>query len=188
MEGPSRPPEGYIGRMLPLLALLTHASAGTLAGVTLPDTASVGGSTLALNGLGLREKLFIDIYVGGLYLSTATHDGTVAATTDAPKRIVMHFVYKVSKSQMVDSFNEGFAASPGATPDQIATLLGMMPDSINVGQEVVIDYVPGTGTSFTIGGVNRGTISGSTFMKALFGIYVGPHPPTEDLKKGMLGS
>ena len=96
------------------LALTTTSSAATLAGVTLPDTATVGGQSVTLNGLGLREKYFIDIYVGGLYLAQPTHDGAAAASTDEAKRMVMHFVYNVTKSQMGDAFNEGFANSPGA--------------------------------------------------------------------------
>lgn len=182
-------------RVAPSLALslafalaLTPAHAATLAGVTLPDTATVGGQSIPLNGLGLREKLYIDIYVGGLYLAQPTHDGVAAASTDEPKRIVMHFVYAVSRSQMGDAFKEGFEGSPGATAEQIAQTSGFMPDTINKGEEVVIDYVPGTGTTFTIAGQKKGTIAGAAFMKALFGIYTGPHPPTADLKKGMLGS
>ena len=42
--------------------------AATLADVTLPDTVTVGNQTLVLNGMGLRTKLFIKVYVGGLYL------------------------------------------------------------------------------------------------------------------------
>jgi hypothetical protein len=172
-----------------LLALSLHAPAfaKSLAGVTLPDTATVGGQTLALNGLGLREKFYIDVYVGGLYLQHPTHDGGTAAAANEPKRIVMHFVYKVSKEQMSDSFKEGFAASPGATADQIQQVFAAMPETISPGQEVVIDYVPGVGTSFVIAG-NRGpTLTGEAFMKALFGIYLGGKPPTADLKRGLLG-
>lgn len=170
-----------------LLALPAHAA--TLAGVTLPDTATVNGTSIPLNGMGLREKAgFLDIYVGGLYLAKPTHDGTTAATTDEAKRIVMHFVYKVSRAQMEESFTEGFANSPGATASEMATLSAMLPDSINVGQEVIIDYAPGVGTSMSIAGVKKGTIPGVSFMKALFGIYVGAKPPTADLKAGLLGS
>lgn len=174
--------------MLLALLLTSPANAATLAGVTLPDTATVNGTPTTLNGLGLREKFFIDIYVGGLYLAHPTHDGATAAGTDEAKRIVMHFVYKVTKDQMNESFTEGFANSPGATASEIATLAAMLPETINVGQEVVIDYAPGVGTSISIAGAKKGTIPGVSFMKALFGIYVGSKPPTEDLKKGLLGS
>ena len=50
------------------LLLAVPAGAGTLAGVTLPDTAQVAGKDLVLNGLGLRKKFVIKVYVGGLYL------------------------------------------------------------------------------------------------------------------------
>jgi Chalcone isomerase-like len=59
-----------------LLALLLAACspiAGaarmTLAGVTLPETVDVERNSLVLNGIGLRKKLFIEVYVGGLYLA-----------------------------------------------------------------------------------------------------------------------
>ena len=38
-----------------------------IGGVTLPDTIKVGDETLVLNGGGIREKFWLDMYVGGLY-------------------------------------------------------------------------------------------------------------------------
>ena len=49
--------------LLSLLLALSPAHAATLAGVTLADTATVGGQPVVLNGMGLREKYFLDIYV-----------------------------------------------------------------------------------------------------------------------------
>ena len=61
--------------LIQLLFGIAHAA--SLAGVTVPDSATVGGSTLVLNGMGLREKYFIDIYVGaramGRRRSARTH-------------------------------------------------------------------------------------------------------------------
>ncbi|HEX6929025.1 MAG TPA: chalcone isomerase family protein, partial [Gammaproteobacteria bacterium] len=48
------------------VAFAGGVSAAELAGVTLPDTASVGGQELVLNGMGLREKFWVDVYVGAL--------------------------------------------------------------------------------------------------------------------------
>ena len=79
-----------------LLSLTLSAEAKTFAGVTMSDTTTVGGQTVTLNGMGLREKYFVDVYVGGLYLQTPTKDGTTAINADEPKRIVMHFVYNVT--------------------------------------------------------------------------------------------
>ena len=175
--------------MFPLL-LVTTLHAATLAGVTLPDAASVGPQRVTLNGLGLREKFFIDIYVGGLYLTHPTHDAAAAVAADEPKRILMHFVYsKVTKAQMVDTFSEGFASQPGvdAHKPDIDQMFSWIPAEIHAGDEVGFEYSPGRGTSMTVNNSTVGTIVGADFMKLVWGIYLGPHPPTEDLKRGMLG-
>ena len=63
--------------------------AGTLAGVTLPDTVQVDGRTLVLDGLGLRKKFGVKVYVAGLYLEHKSSDSSAILKADAPKRIVM---------------------------------------------------------------------------------------------------
>jgi hypothetical protein len=169
------------------VALQAHA--GQLAGVTLPDTVSVGGQSLVLNGLGLREKYFLDIYVGGLYLPAKTTDATKAIETDQPKRIIMHFIYgSVPKDKVNETFDGGFAGVAGAAAlsDRVKQLEGWMTD-FTTGDEVVFDYVPGTGTTVTVKGATKGTIPGADFMKALWSVYLGANPPTANLKSGMLG-
>src|SRR5262245_48560280 len=47
--------------LLSCIALALPAFSGSLADVTLPDTAAVGGKTLQLNGLGLRKKVFVKV-------------------------------------------------------------------------------------------------------------------------------
>ncbi len=165
------------------------ASAGELAGVNLPDQATVGGSAMVLNGMGLREKYFIDVYVGGLYLPSKTTSSSEAVSVDASKRIVMHFLYKVvTADQLAETFREGFAiADPdGALSDKVDALCAMMSD-VHSGDEIVLDYVPGTGTTVSVRGEVKGTVAGKGFMAALWSVYLGPKPPTEKLKRGMMG-
>src|SRR5579862_7726247 len=58
-----------IGLLTLLLTLQPPPIAGaTLAGVTFPDRIDIDGHSLVLNGLGVRKKLFIKVYVGALYL------------------------------------------------------------------------------------------------------------------------
>lgn len=170
--------------------LSSPAYAGELAGVTLPDTANVGGKSLVLNGMGLREKFFIDVYVGGLYLPAKTTNAQSAIDQDVPKRIEMHFIYsEVSKEKVTGAFVDGFDAV-GAKSSQasgLAKLNGMM-ETMHSGEKMVLDYVPGEGTHVFLKGQKKGTIAGVDFMKALWGVYLGPSPPTSALKKGMLGN
>lgn len=171
-----------------LLALwMSGAQAGELAGVTLPDQVTVGGAPLVLNGMGLREKYFIDVYVGGLYLPSKTTVGSEAIEQDVPKRIIMHFVYSsVPADKMRETFSEGFAGvGASGLQAEIDRLNSWMVD-LTSGDQVILDYVPGTGTTVTVKGKQLGTIAGADFMRALWGVYLGPKPPTNKLKNGLL--
>jgi len=173
-----------------LLAPICDLHAASLAGVTLPDTVQVGGTTLVLNGLGLRKKFVVKVYVAGLYLQQKSSDPDTIIKADAPKRIVMQFVRDVSKSQIADAFNEGFNNNaPDAEKTMkadIDRLLGAL-DPVKEGDQMVFTYVPGTGTTFAINGKEKLTIGAPAFGPVLFSVWLGPKPPTADLKKGMLG-
>ena len=56
--------------LLTMLLFGPLVSAREIAGVTIPDTAQLSpdGTTLVLNGAGVRRKFFFKIYVAGLYL------------------------------------------------------------------------------------------------------------------------
>ncbi len=171
------------------LSVSPTAEAGTLAGVTMPDSITVGGEGLVLNGMGLREKYFIDVYVGGLYLPAASTDAATIIMDDVPKRIILHFVYsQVGADKLIDAWEDGFEAqgSPAALRPKYDQLAGMMND-VSSGEEIVFDYVPGTGLSVTVAGANRGTITGTSFMQSFVAVFVGTSPPTAKLKRGMLG-
>jgi hypothetical protein len=169
-------------------ALSASLLAATLADVTLPDTITVGGQTLVLNGLGMRSKLFIKVYVGGLYLEKKTGDAAAVIQSDATKRVVLQFVYgEVTREQMVEAFEDGFKGNaPSAPKAQVDQLVGAM-ETMKKGEQMVVTYVPGTGTTLTIRGKDKVTIPGLPFAQAVFSVWFGPKPPTSDLKNGMLG-
>ena len=59
--------------------------------------------------------------------------------------------------------------------------------SVHKGDVVVLDYKPGTGTTVSFNGSAKGTLPGADLMRAIWTIYLGDNPPTNGLKKGMLG-
>lgn len=173
--------------LLLTLALTAPALAGELEGVTLPDTLTLGGQQLVLNGMGLREKVFIDVYVAGLYLPEKTRDARKAIEADVPKRIDMVMLREIERAKLADTMRESIEASGSKEARAHApTLAGWMED-VRKGDHVVLDYVPGTGTTVTVKGKAKGTIAGAAFMQAVWGIYLGKNPPTEALKDGLLG-
>lgn len=166
------------------------AAAKELAGVTMPDTLSVGDKTLKLNGLGLRKKAIFKVYVGGLYLEAPSKDAAAILASDQAKAVRMTFLRDVSKSQLKDAFAEGFEANAkekaAAQKAAIEKLYSLIPDMKET-QTLSLTYVPGKGTTVSHGDKELGVIEGKEFAEALFALWLGPKPPSEDLKKGMLG-
>ena len=182
--------KSLISFVLVVFVLSIQLEGASLSGVTLPDSQQVAGKSLVLNGLGLRSKMMVKVYVAGLYLEQKSSDPNAIMASPGAKKIIMHFLYHPSKSQMVDAFQEGFQDnSPDAMktmkPD-IDKLLNALQD-LKSGDEMVFTYVPGTGTAMAINGQDKVTIAGQPFEQALLSVWLGPKPPTIDIKKGMLG-
>ncbi len=170
-----------------LFSLTTRAA--SLAGVEAPDTAQVGGTALVLNGMGLREKVIIDVYVGSLYLPQKTSSADEAISADVPKRLSMTFIYNtVSKEQLIEAFDEGLSKDPAADAvrERFQQMYGMLA-TVHSSHEIRFDYVPGAGTTINVRGAEKGTIPGADFMQSLWRIYLGDAPPSGALKRGMLG-
>ncbi len=173
-----------------LMASAMDLHAGTLAGVTLPDTVQIGSSTLQLNGMGLRTKFMVKVYVAGLYLTQKSSNPVVILKADAPKRLVMHFVRDVSKAQLTDGFAESFHNN---TPDAEAALKSDIDrffaalESVKDGEEITFTYLQGKGTSVVLGDKEKLTIEGAAFAEMLFSVWLGQKPPNSGLKKGILG-
>lgn len=172
------------------LAPSAPLAAAELAGVTLDDHAEAAGTHLALNGLGLRKKFGFKVYVGGLYIASPSGDADAIMGADGPRRMVMHFVRGVSKKQLCDGWNEGLAANTPSASDAVKkdfeTLCGYMED-VSKGDQLVFTYVPGTGTAVEVKGAARAPVEGKAFADALLACWLGPEPPSDDFKDGLLG-
>jgi len=176
-----------------LLALLlaSSAGAGTLAGVTLPDKAEVKGQSLVLNGLGLRTKFFIKVYVAGLYLTHKEKNAAAVLAADEPRRMVLHFLYSVSKNQMCDAWNDGLERNTPKAPADVKKAFNSLcawMEPIPKGNELVMTYVPGEGTTVEVNGKTKGTLPGKAVADSILATWIGPDPdPGADFKKAVLG-
>ncbi|MDE3155476.1 MAG: chalcone isomerase family protein [Acidobacteriota bacterium] len=173
------------------LAAARPAAAATLAGVTLPDTAVAGGRTLVLNGIGLRTKFFIRIYVGGLYLPQKSQSAEAIFTADEPRRMAAQFLYGVNKNQLCDAWHEGLADNTPHAPAEVqrgfATLCDWM-EPIAKGGTFVLTYLPGTGTEVEVNGTKKGTLPGKATADAILATWIGPKPgPGQKFKNAVLG-
>ncbi len=183
-------------RILSLSTALGLALAGALvaaevAGVKVPDTVTVEGKTLKLNGAGLRKKAFFKVYVAGLYVETPTKDAAALLSANEIKSIRLHILRNLKGSQITDAIGEGFERN---SKDQMPKLKArldqlekMIPD-VAEGDEVDLTWIPDKGTSVAVRGTDRGTIEGRDFADALFAVWLGPNPAQTDLKAALLGS
>jgi hypothetical protein len=159
-------------------------------GVEVPAQVEVDGNTLLLNGVGVRSKFFVSVYVGALFLTNTTSDAKVAITSDEPKRIDMTMLRDVAIKKMVGAYRDGFEDNtPKPSEDlqaRIDKFLALYVDEAKENQLLRLTYIPGKGTTAVQGDKVLGTIEGADFMAAAWAIWLGDDPADSSLKKKML--
>jgi hypothetical protein len=116
-----RPPMRNLFLLANLILASIPATAAWIDGVEVPEslTAATGGPPLLLNGAGVREKLFFDIYVGALYLPAKSSDADAILASPDPACVTMHFLYKeVGREKIVGAWVDGLAANHSAAEMQ----------------------------------------------------------------------
>lgn len=180
-----------VALLVSALLVLTSApaSARKCASVNAPDTVQVDGTTLRLNGMGIREAtaLQVDVYVAALYVEQTARDANAILGSDTRKQIVLRFVRDVERADIVEAFEEGFRNNAPRTPRaKVARLLSFVED-MRDGQVMTITYVPGRGTELRVGRRVKGTIDGADFARGVYSLFIGPRPPNTGLRVGLLG-
>ena len=182
-----------IRRALSLFSCVSVAAvlfAGEVAGVKMPDTVTVEGKTLKLNGMGLRKKVVFKVYVAGLYVEMPSKDAAALVSSDQVKRMQLSVLRSLKAAQVTEAIGEGFEknskAQMGALKDRLAKFGSMISDVVE-GDQIVMTYVPGKGTTVSVKGTDKGVVEGKDFADALFSVWLGANPVQEDLKKNLLG-
>jgi hypothetical protein len=180
-------------RFLVCAGVVTFAVAALgaeLAGVTVPDTATIGGQQLVLNGLGLRKKAVFSVYVGALYLPAKSGDPAAIIALEAPKRMEMHFVRDVGKDKIAEGWRDGFANNSAAKLPELQLRLDEFAakwTDMSKGDMAAMTYAGGGVLKLEIRGQDVGTFQGKEFADAVFACWLGATPPSADLKNGLLG-
>jgi hypothetical protein len=170
-------------------AIAAIVLAGELAGVKMPDTITVEGKTLKLNGLGLRKKVVFKVYVAGLYLETPSNAGPMVISSEQIKRMQLSVLRGLKALQVTEAIEEGFEknsrAQMGALKERLGKFGAMISDVVE-GDQILMTYLPGKGTAVSVKGAEKGVIEGKDFADALFAVWLGSNPVQEDLKRALL--
>src|SRR6516165_3108303 len=97
--------------VLVILGLNTGIASGKeCAGVSCPDQAKVEGTSLTLNGLGMRlaTMLKVKVYVAALYVDKTSSDPSAILGVGTPIQLTLHFLRDVGGDDVRKGFEEGF--------------------------------------------------------------------------------
>ena len=176
------------------LLIVPTINAAELGGVFVDDEVTVeNGEKLVLNGIGLREKFWVDVYVGSLYLPEKTSSVADILSSQKAWRIQMDFVYEeVDQEKLVTAWRDGFKMNQekdviNAISERMDQFYGFFNENAVEKDQFIIDYIPGKGTTVSKNKKVLGTIPGVDFKNALLEIWLGNFPADDSLKRGMLG-
>lgn len=177
------------------LAFAMPAQARDVSGVKVPDTATVGGKEIPLNGAGMRAIVFVKIYAIGLYLPEKKSTPEDVQALAGPRRISLTMQREVDSDEFgqlfITSMNKNSTKEEKAKVVNQTVKFGEMFASLEKvvkGDVITLDWVPGTGTVSTLNGKKIGeTMPGIDFYNAVMRIWLGDHPAQESVKKDLLG-
>jgi hypothetical protein len=184
----------YLITLIAFLTVSTINAQTNINGIVMPNVVKVNGNYLKINGGGIREKMFLDLYVGVLYLEGKSSNANTIINADKSMAIKMRIISgMVSKDNMEEAIREGFDKSTGGKIDPIKDKINDLIEKGFAGEIVKGDvfdliYIPGKGTSLMKNDEELVTISGLDFKKALFGVWLCDQPADANLKKKMLGN
>jgi hypothetical protein len=176
--------------------LSVSVAAESIEGVEFPATASAGGKELKLNGLALRKVerfgLPFKVYVAALYAEKKLATTEEALADAGPKVLRMRFLRRVNSPDMVSSFETGHAANCGkdceASKKVLKEFTDKMPDMLDK-QTIEFRFLP-DGVEYDVKGRKEiaGKLNGEAISKNLLAVFIGPKPPTQPFKDGLLGT
>ena len=168
----------------------THSLAVAIADITVKDQISVGGETLKLNGAGLRTKFFMNIYIGALYLGEKSKDAEAIANSPAAKVMELTFLRDLDGEKISSAFLEGFAKNCelncSVLKPKMEELAKAVP-AIKKGQKMQL-ISTAESVKLLMDDSVKVEVQAKNLGNEVIRLFIGKTPPTEDLKKGLLGS
>jgi hypothetical protein len=167
----------------------------TVADVKYEETAQLGGTSLQLNGAGVRYKAVFKVYTAGLYLDKKASTPAEVTALKGPKRISITMLREIDSTELGKLFSRGMEDNMdrAAFSKLIPGVLRMSQifsdhKKLQTGDQFMIDWIPGTGTVITVKGKPQGEpFKEPEFFNALLGIWLGNAPADWKLKDALLG-
>lgn len=172
-------------------SLASTALALEVGGVKFEETQSVQGTPLLLNGAGIRNKFFMDVYVAGLYLpKRSTEAEAIIAGKELQSIRIVITSSQITRERLTDAITEGIQKSAGDDFARYEPMLDQLWSALTIevqkGDVFDFTYVPQQGVHFIRNGQSLRVMPEFEFKKVLFGIWLGKDPIQPSLKADLL--
>lgn len=176
--------------LLGLIIGPSHAFAMECFDVEYPDTTTVDGQKLVLNGMGLRPgPLGVKVYMAGAYVPKKSKSSKELLDLDVPKQVVITFMRDVSKKQVVKAYQQNLDRAPDAIRSKITkdyeNIMAKL-QGAKKGDTQVFTYIPNEGLRIETLGKHRITITNPTTIEYFLGLYVGDNPRFDRMRDGIV--
>src|SRR5690606_25072297 len=172
--------------------LLPSFAQTEIGNIVLPNQQTFGKHTLILNGAGIKEKWWMDMFVGGLYLPTKSQDAKAILESKNPIAVKLHIVSNlISSSRLVEAIDDGFQKSmqgnTAAIEKEIENFKAFFQEKVS--KNDVFDFVHEPGLGLVVYKNNRqiGRVASEDFRVAFFRMWLSETPAMPEMKEAMLG-
>ncbi|WP_374581389.1 chalcone isomerase family protein [Pseudoduganella sp.] len=177
-----------------LAASSLPAFAAEVGGIKFPDTVTVAGQELVLNGAGVRSKLVFKVYALGFYLKEKKTTVADVLASSGPRRIRIMPMRDLTSDDFGMAFMKGL--NDNVSADERTKLLPQTKafgemfaqfPGLKKGDELIVDWTPGVGSQATLNGKKVGEVLPDVaFFNAIMRIWIGDKPVDAALKPKML--
>lgn len=177
-----------------LVAVLCMSSDITVSDVKFTSKSSFHGESFILNGAGIREKYYIDLYVLGLYLKKKENSANKVLKANEPQMFRLVCVSDlITAEKFNEAMEEGFSKATNGNPSQFKKEIKTLKDAFSgvwkTGDEFVIFYTPKKGLELFKNKQLKATInSGMKFKSTVMKIWLGEESVSDDLRDELLGN
>jgi len=177
-----------------LIVLICSSSNITVSDVKFIHHYTFKKNKFVLNGAGVREKYYIDLYVLGLYLKSKTIDVNKILSANEPQLFRLVCVSSLITDEkfneaMVNAFYNATDGHPEVYADEVERLKKAFSGEWNVDDEFIIHYTPEHGLELYKNKILMDVInSGLKFKIAIMKVWLGPESVSESLKNQLLGT
>ncbi len=148
---------------------------------------------LVLNGAGVRDKMWVNLYVQALYLTEPTNDPEKILNSEQTIATRLHITSSlVTKKKLIQAIDEGITKSYkgdlSLIRERLDTFMSFFETQLE--KEGYADMVYSENSKTTAVYINKkfiGEVPGKDFRKALFGIWLEENCVDRTLKKRLLG-